>query len=306
MFDKFFKKPDHPEKSPLTSLDLETPVPPPKTEAPANASTKAVTKCSVLHFRDEAHKAAVFADQTKQYREWTARGQRPISLYFGVLPQQGLPMSSCSVDGKLTTLYFFDTPFAAKYAFERLRPTPAIAGCTVGSVPAKGEKWIAAGINSFAMIPCRLCGPRNVFRAENLLSHDKFTQCLGVEIVQRAFRTRGLALQTQAQLAKNKAVARASLEYLRDHFDAGNPYVHWMIAILAGMEGDMKANADSIAQMEELGPEFAEKLRGKPFDASPESQFLTFPEAMMGILLSYKCLDMEKLANKPPTPPAAS
>jgi hypothetical protein len=112
-----------------------------------------------------------------------------------------------------------------------------------------------------------------------------------------------LALQTQAKLGKNNKMARASLEYLRDHFDAGNPYVHWMIAVLAGMDGDMKANAESIAQMEQFGPPFVGKLQGTSFDMSPGSQFATFPEAMMGLLLSYKCMNVEKLAQKPATPP---
>lgn len=106
-------------------------------------------------------------------------------------------------------------------------------------------------------------------------------------------------------MGKNNKLARASLEYLRDHFDAFNPYVHWMIAVLAGMEGDMKANAESIAKLEQFGPPFVGKLQGTSFDMSPGSQFATFPEATMGLLLSYKCLDLEKLKNKPPVQPEA-
>ena len=175
MFDNFFKGLGEPEKSPLTTLDLKTPPPSPEPKPATPASQQPPLKCRVMHFKDEAQKAAVIADLKKRLGEWTESGQRPVNIYFGVLPQQGLPTSFTSPDGKLTMLYFFDTPFAAKYAFEKLQVVPQVAGCRVSAIPEKAEKWISAGINSFAMTPCRLCGPRNVFRADNLLSLEKFT-----------------------------------------------------------------------------------------------------------------------------------
>jgi|SRR5271168_1735687 len=99
-------------------------------------------------------------------------------------------------------------------------------------------------------------------------------------------------------MGKDQKLSRATLEYLRDHWDVSNPYVHWLIAIFAGMAGDMAANAVSIERLEEFGPPFVGKLQGTAFDMSPGSQFGTFPEASMGLLLSYRLLKI------PDTPPA--
>lgn len=170
MFDDFLRGLSQSEKSPLTTLDLKTPAPPPKPEAPAQGSATPAQRCSVMYFKDEAQKAAVIADLKKGLAEWIESGERPINIYFGVFPQQGLPISLTSPDGKLTILHLFDTPFAARYAFEKLKVTPQVAGCRFSAIPEKAEKWGAAGINSFSITTCRLCGPRNVHRIENLLS----------------------------------------------------------------------------------------------------------------------------------------
>jgi len=308
MFEELLAALGKQEKSPLTSLDLQTPGPSPRPlDVPAAARTAppAIPNCRNMYFKDEAHKASVAAELQRQLQEWKERGQMPINLFYGVLPQQGLPVTKSTQDGKHTIIYLFDTPFAAQHVWRDWQPKPEIAGCRVGSVPMLAEKWISGGINAFSMSACGLCGPRNVFSGQSLLSIDKFTQCMGVEIVQRVFRARAQVLHAQKQAGPNPKGARASLEFLRDHLDVSNPYVHWMIAILAGMGGDMKANAESIATMEQFGPHFVGKLQGTSFDMSPGSQFATFPEAMMGLLMSYGLL---KLQQNPPasSPPPAS
>jgi hypothetical protein len=71
------------------------------------------------------------------------------------------------------------------------------------------------------------------------------------------------------------------------------PYLHWVIAVLAGLAGDMQANAAAIQRLEEFGPDFACKLQGNSFDPrEPGSRMATMPEAMMGLQASYGILNL--------------
>ncbi len=93
----------------------------------------------------------------------------------------------------------------------------------------------------------------------------------------------------------NAKQARAWLEGIRDHIDPGNPYLHWAIAVLAGLAGDMEANQASIKKLEAFGPAFTGKLQGTSFDPTvPGSQAGTMGEALLGLGLSLGYLDAAK------------
>jgi hypothetical protein len=89
---------------------------------------------------------------------------------------------------------------------------------------------------------------------------------------------------------------RNHLETLRDHINYSIPYVHWLIAILAGVQGDHEAQADSIRNLEAFGPSFIGKVPpDKPFvlETSAKSQ----SEALVGLLATFGML--------PPAPQSA-
>jgi len=65
--------------------------------------------------------------------------------------------------------------------------------------------------------------------------------------------------------AGSHAAARSDLEYVRDHFDCGVPYLHQMIGLLAGMQQDELAKAAAMERLKEFGPQFE-----GPLDFSPE------------------------------------
>jgi hypothetical protein len=56
------------------------------------------------------------------------------------------------------------------------------------------------------------------------------------------------------------AEARADLEYIRDHFDCGIPYLHQMIGMIAGLQKDHTAKAAAIERLKEFGPQFEVSL----------------------------------------------
>jgi hypothetical protein len=74
------------------------------------------------------------------------------------------------------------------------------------------------------------------------------------------------------------AAARSDLEYVRDHFDCGIPYLHQMIGLLAGMQQDEPAKASAMERLKEFGPQF-----GAPLDFSPQ----LMATATMGMMANF-------------------
>jgi hypothetical protein len=77
------------------------------------------------------------------------------------------------------------------------------------------------------------------------------------------------------------AEARNDLEYVRDHLDCGIPYLHQMIGLLAGLQGDEQVKAASLERLKEFGPQFAGSL-----DFSPE----LMSTAMAGLMANFGIL----------------
>ena len=77
------------------------------------------------------------------------------------------------------------------------------------------------------------------------------------------------------------AEARADLEYVRDHFDCGVPYLHQMIGPIAAIQGDEPAKAAALERLREFGPEFA-----GPLDFSPEPMVT----ALTGLTMNFGML----------------
>jgi len=162
-------------ESPLTSLNLRTPAPPPAPkEAAAEPGKQPVQhRCSMLNLNPEGQKAFA-AEFQRRYQEWLQTGPRPVRLFFGVLPQQGQPITGATQDGKHTLLFLFDTPMAARAFVAKVQPSAAIAGLPVSSLFTQADKWKIAGINAFTLNACPICNARNLFPIKNVESHEEF------------------------------------------------------------------------------------------------------------------------------------
>ena len=53
---------------------------------------------------------------------------------------------------------------------------------------------------------------------------------------------------------------RATLEILRDHVAYDVPYVHWLIALIAGVQGDENTKAAALACLMDFGPDVASQM----------------------------------------------
>jgi hypothetical protein len=93
-----------------------------------------------------------------------------------------------------------------------------------------------------------------------------------------------------SQTTGSRKEKRKLLEELRDHVDCGVPYVHWLIAIEAGIDRDEEVLQESIRRLEEFGQHF----KGKVVTSDvPEEWGKSLGEAHLGLLGSFEMLKPE-------------
>lgn len=294
----FGQKKSKAENSELTSLNLRPdPVPQAQTAkepVPAThpgAQPAPVQHCLQLAFTPEGT-LVICKDFRRKFDEWVKSNPPLQVVFYLVLPQQGHPLSISTKDGSKTILLLFGSIWMAN-AYVAARGLKAVtAGCRLESLPQQAEKWIAAGINFFALNPCPKCGNGTIYPINELQSEEQFVQSFGLDAVNRRIYGEIIIRNCQSQLTNHKVV-RNNLERVRDHLDCTNPYIHWMIAVLAGMAGDIEANTAAIDRLEQFGPPFIGKVKRNSFDPKdPDSQMRSIPEAMIGLLASYGILNV--------------
>ena len=296
MFDSF----SHNEKK-LTSLDLGNPPPrktPPAPVPAAKVEVKPPTAQPCVAQAQTPEGAFLhFAGARRKLEEMERTGLKPAALFYVVFPQQGFTYSITTPDGLKTVVPIFNgKPMADAYISAR-KLSAVAAACTLKSLSSQADQWMVSGINSYALNPCCRCFSLTIFPISQLQSEEIFLSSWRLDRANHRQFSESFGRNAAAVVGSNSKQARIWLEGLRDHLEAGNPYIHWVIAILAGMEGDMPANASSIKKLEAFGPPFTGKLQGVSFDPTvPGSQFSTMAEALMGLGVSLGYLDPSKMA----------
>ena len=155
------------------------------------------------------------------------------------------------------------------------------------------EQWRAMGVDSFIMNRCPRCPTHNlVLPKGKVISRDEIDNCWAVSKAIRDWR--GEAMVRAFMAVKGTHVLpqqRAILETLRDHVDYCIPYVHWLIAMIAGAQGDEAARVSATLLMQEFGPDFlaSDTLRGVPPDYAVWRDSLG--RAYLGLLGTFGMLD---------------
>lgn len=312
MFGSFKPKSRKGDDPGITTLDLRVPTPPvaqspPKASAASapqavpKAAPQPVPACVALTFTLEG--AQLYSNGLLlKIQELQKTEAKPELLYYLVYPQQGHTLSVTTSDGSRTILPLFTSrPMADAYIAAKKLGAVA-AACRMEKLPAQSEKWAAAGMNFYAINMCCRCVNFGFQPIAELQSQEQVVNRWRNDTAQRRQFGETFGRNAYNAIGSNPKAARTWFEGMRDHIDPANPYLHWVIAVLAGMAGDMDANATSIKRLEEFGPPFIGKLQGTSFDpAQPGSQLSTMPEAMAGLAISLGILDASKLEKKPET-----
>jgi hypothetical protein len=177
-------------------------------------------------------------------------------------------------------MLLFSSPFAAS---DYLRAT-----CTAGTVrqirvetlPELAQSWLSLGPQGAVLDRCPRCP--QLFPVIGLAGMAKWTKEDFAKVRAHFRATRLVMSEIRIRSAMNQLaagshpVARSNLEYVRDHFDCGAPYLHQMIGLLAHQDEQAKANAMEL--LKEFGPQFV-----GPLDFSPK----LLATAMVGLMASF-------------------
>jgi hypothetical protein len=136
-------------------------------------------------------------------------------------------------------LLLFTTAFAANdyIRFSRLDAQPA--AMRVEDIEKNEPNWAAGGFNAFALNRCPRCNVVTTAGIQTLADPKGLLTFWAASIAVQRWRAERLVRSAIANLAKPEA--RKVLEFLRDHVDCANPYVHQVIAIKARTENDEAA-----------------------------------------------------------------
>jgi hypothetical protein len=305
MFDNF-----NPKDKSLISLDLGNPAPRPAPSGPtptpaATPNDKPEAKPSVIQMcvGQTLSLEGAFAHFTcarRKFEEMVRTSLKPEILFYIVFPQQGLSYSLTTPDGLKTIVPIFTSrPMAEAYITGR-KMSAVAAACRLENLPTQAEQWITSGINSYGLNACCRCFALSFFPISELQSEDSFVLTWRLDLANRRQFAQIYGRNASSVLGTNAKQARIWLEGIRDHIDPANPYLHWVIAVLAGIAGDMEANTASINRLDAFGPPFTGKLQGTSFDPTvPGSQLSTMAEAMLGLGISLGYLDPSKMTQEP-------
>lgn len=299
----------NPKDGKLTSLDLGTPpprkapaAPGPAPEAKVDVKPPAVPMC-VAQTQTLEGTYAHFTGARRKFEDMVRTGVRPEILFYVVFPQQGLTHSLTTSDGLKTIVLIFSSKFMAAAYISAKKLGAVAAACRVENLFKQAEQWITSGINSYALNTCCRCVTLTVFPISELQSEDIFLSTWRLDLANRRQFAESYGRNAGAVVGKNAKQARVWLEGIRDHIDPANPYLHWVIAVLAGLAGDMEANAASIKRLDAFGPPFTGKLQGTSFDPTVQgSQLGTMSEALIGLGVSLGYLDPSKIVQEPSPP----
>jgi len=308
LFDRFKPKSSNGGDPGITSLDLRI-APPSAAQSPPRAATapapqpapkpvQPVPPCAQLTLTLEgAH--MYFAGAFLKIQELQKTGAKPELLHYLVYPQQGHTFSVTTSDGSRTILPLFTSKLMANAYLAAKKIGAVAAVCRLENLPTLAEKWAAAGMNFYAFNICCRCASLILHPIAELQSEESVVNRWRNDAAHRRQFAETFGRNAYNVIGSNPKAARTWFEAMRDHIDPANPYLHWVIAVLAGMAGDMDANAASIKRLEEFGPPFIGKLQGTSFDATQAgSQMSTMAEAMVGLGASLGILDLGKMEKK--------
>jgi hypothetical protein len=156
-------------------------------------------------------------------------------------------------------MVLFSSPFAAN-DYLRATGTPGTVGqLQVKALPKIAKSWFSAGVQTAVLDRCPRC-PQ--FLSIDLAAMAKSTKDDFAKIwaYHRATRLVLAGIRIQSAMRQSAtgthAAARSDLEYVRDHFDCGVPYLHQVIGLLGGIQQDESAKPNAMERLKEFGPQF--------------------------------------------------
>ncbi len=222
-------------------------------------------------------------------------GVVPENFFCGVVPPHGQLIVCAPPGSQHKTLMLFTSPLLALdyLRFNKISASPA--GFKLESLPVLAEQWKAAGIDSFALNRCPRCPTFNIISPKDgLLSERQLKLMWAVSRAIRDYRGESTVRQFLATDVNHLPQRRALREYLRDHVDYGIPYVHWMIGLIAGQQGDDAVREDSVQRLAEFGAAFVGRICVHTGPSTLDELRNSLVDAYLGLAANFGVIDAMK------------
>ncbi len=220
----------------------------------------------------------------------------PRQIFTLHAPGTGNPIALLQKEPASRSLLLFSSPHMANFYRSIRKMAVDVVMHPADRWAESAADWQRRGFDSFILDLSPKAPTFTIYGMQNhLVTADQlaFTWCL-----QRSIRDwqaqRDLvsfyAKDRPAQNAETLKRQRAVLEALRDFGSFDVPFVHWMIALLAGMQGDEAERLASTDILEQFGPDFV----GRAVPATNAEEMKGWGQSMilatMGLLSEYGML----------------
>jgi hypothetical protein len=222
-------------------------------------------------------------------------GKRPQALFLAVSTTSNGLVSFKTTNPDRTVLPIFTSGHTAMDYLKTAKVSGGVHMFPIESLPPYVEQWRRMRIDSFVLDRCPRC-PDFLCLPIDVHTEQQFLTLWAAHRATRDFQAERLinayldALKNPGAIASSSARgARNLLETLRDHIDYSVPFVHWLIALHAGIDGDQEARIASTQNLEAFGPDFIDKVPSdEPFVL--ENWAKSVADAQMGLLATFEML----------------
>lgn len=286
---KFFSSQKSQEKG-LTSLNLQSDSPP-KREAPSSSASEDFAKaCAAFEARYRGSPKQKEID--RRVNKILNSGVVPEHIFYGVIPAENQVIVMMPPGTEHRTLMLFSSGFIATDYLRANRLTAVVGMFKPSALATLAESWKASGVDSYSFNRCPRCTPLSfICPKDGLLTEKELRLMWAVSVALKGYRGEMIVREFLATDTTEMAKRRALLESIRDHVDYGIPYVHWLIGMIAGMQGDDAAREGSIARLSEFGPQFWGKIIVAKDAADMEAWGKSMIDAHFGLLGTYGLLE---------------
>jgi len=267
----------------LTSLNLDVPAVRPE------ARQEPVTKQeNPLPARDPQ----VSAELGRRALELANSGKHPEAIFWLLDPATRAPVL---IDASKKTVLLFSSAATARFFMQERNLQAEIMGVAFDQFPLLSEDLHTLGVNTFVMDLSPKSPVSNVLSPTGeRITKEQIAFCWALGRTIRNFQAQRilgplLASKDFGSPDIQKKL-RHGLETVRGSGGYDVPFLHWMIALIAGMQHDEPGRLQATADLEAFGPDFVG--RTLPIESHEHAQewAKSWTEAQIGLMTEFEML----------------
>ena len=224
-------------------------------------------------------------------------GRYPEAVFWGAILKRGAHIVFRNQSPVFQAIPLFSSPLLVN-DYLKATGTPAdmqVLGMNIDSLPQVAEQWRAGGIDSFFFNRCpRFPIVQPISPQDRLITKKQLTFVWATNMTIRNWRAAKLVREYLGYKGDDAMQAkRATLELLRDHVAYDNPYIHWLIALIAGIQGDKAAQSAAVETLKEFGPGVASEMPVADGSKCDEAWVDAMAKAHVGLLAAFGLLQLQ-------------